>query len=157
MSRSLAAAQGTCAAGAHSLGELPPRGVQPAPRCGRRGLQVRRVADDLSEALLLDARGLSDPIAEVVELGAPHVAARHNLDLGDDRRVLRERPFHADTEAHFPDRERLAYAAALDADHHALEHLDPLAGAFYDADVDLDGVAGSKVGEGGAQARAADH
>ena len=70
--------------------------------------------------------------------------------------MLRERPFHADTEAHFPDRERLAYAAALDADHHALEHLDPLAVAFDDADVDLDGVAGSKVGEVGAQARAVD-
>ena len=48
------------------------------------------------------------------------------------------------------------HAAALAADDDALEHLDPLAGAFDDADVHLQGVAGRELGDVVAQLGAVD-
>ena len=54
-----------------------------------------------------------------------------------------------------PERE-LAGAAALAPDHGALEQLDPLAGALDHPDVDLQGVAGSEVGDVVAQLAAVD-
>ena len=61
-----------------------------------------------SVALLLDLRGLPDPVAQVVELGPAHVAAGDDLDLGQDRRVHREGALDADAEAHLADGEGLA-------------------------------------------------
>src|SRR4051812_42177153 len=46
-------------------------------------------------ALLLDLRLLAAQLAQVVELGPAHVAARHQLDVVDDRRVDGERPLDA--------------------------------------------------------------
>ena len=61
-----------------------------------------------------------------------------------------------DAEADLADGEGLAGAAALAADHHALEDLDPLAGALDHADVHLQGVAGAEVGDVVAQLGAVD-
>src|SRR6478672_4063322 len=109
-----------------------------------------------SEALLLDLGGLPDAVAEVVELRPAHVAACNDLDLGDDRRVLREGALDTDAEAHLADREGLADSAALDPDHHALEHLHAFASALDDAHVHLEGVAGPEVGDVVAQVSAVD-
>src|ERR1700683_711584 len=98
------------------------------------------------DPLLLDLRGLPDPVSQVVELGAADVAAGGGLDLGDDRRVEREGAFDADAEADLADAEGLAHAAALASDHDALEHLDALPVAFHDPDRDLHRVAGGEVG-----------
>src|SRR5438067_13500787 len=96
--------------------------------------------------LFLDLRGLPRAVAQVVELGSAHCALGDHLDLGDDRRVDGERALDADAEAELADSERLPHAGALAADHVALEHLDPLAVAFDDADMDLQVVAGREVG-----------
>src|SRR5690606_38722868 len=93
------------------------RSVTRAPRTGRTTSWISSVA------LLLDLGRLPDPIAEVVELGATHVAARDPLDLGDDGRVHGERALHTDAEAHLADGEGLPGTLALATDHHALEHL----------------------------------
>ena len=55
-----------------------------------------------------------------------------------------ERSLHADAEGHLADGERLLEAAALAADHDALEHLDALAAGLDDAHVHTHGVARSK-------------
>src|SRR5215208_2985878 len=64
-------------------------------------------------AALAHPRALADAPAEVVELGAPDVAARGHVDLLDLRRVHRERALHADAERVLAHRERLAHALAL--------------------------------------------
>ena len=69
-----------------------------------------------SVALFLDLGGLAHPVAQVIELRSPHVAAGHALDLGHDGRVHGEGALDADPEADLPDGERLAAAAALAAD-----------------------------------------
>src|SRR5436190_21491190 len=84
-------------------------------------------------ALFFDLRGLPAEIAQVVQLGPADVAQAIDLDLADDRRVHRERALDADAEAHLADRERLAHAAALPADDHALEDQESLARPLADA------------------------
>src|SRR5204863_10092203 len=66
-------------------------------------------------ALLLDLGGLPAAIAHVVQLRSPHIAPAHDLDLGDDRRVQRERALHPDTEAELAHREGLTDAPVLAA------------------------------------------
>src|SRR5690242_2385703 len=78
-------------------------------------------------ALLLDLGRLAAQVTQVVELRSADVTARDDLDLGDDRRVHREGALDTDAEADLADREGLPDAAALPADHHALEDLDALA------------------------------
>src|SRR3954453_14191874 len=97
--------------------------------------------------LLLDLGGLAAQFAEVVQLGPADVTAGDDLDLLDDRGVHREGPLDADAEADLAHGEGLAGAAALAADHDALEDLDARAGALDDADVHLDGVAGTELGD----------
>src|SRR5690606_41011230 len=75
-------------------------------------------------ALLADLGRLAAQVAQVVELGTADVAPGGNLDLVDDRAVHRERTLDADPEADLADREGLADAGALAANHHALEDLD---------------------------------
>src|SRR5690606_12841442 len=82
-----------------------------------------------------------------VELGPTDVTAADDLDLVDDRGVEREGPLNTDAEGHLADREGLADAATVPADDHALEDLDPGAGALNDLDVHLDGVTGAEVGD----------
>src|SRR5947209_3313291 len=83
-------------------------------------------------ALLLDLRLLAAQLAQVVELRPAYVAAGDQLDVVNDRRVHRERPLDADTEAHLARGEGLAHPAALAPDDHTLEDLDALAVALDD-------------------------
>src|SRR3712207_6761793 len=72
-------------------------------------------------------------VADVVELRAPHGAARGDFDLGDLRGVEREDPLHVHAEGVLPYREGLVDAAAFARDTQALEDLYALAVAFDDA------------------------
>src|SRR5262245_2485346 len=93
-----------------------PLGRRPAPRLGLgSGL-----------AALADLRGLTDAVAQVVELGPAHIAPRHDLDLGDGRGVQGKRALDADAVAHLADLERLADARPRASDDDTLEHLNPL-------------------------------
>src|SRR5690554_6359712 len=71
------------------------------PACQMRG----RAGSAL--ALLLDLRLLAAQLAQVVQLRATHVTARHDLDLVDRGRVDREGPLDADLEGDLADREGL--------------------------------------------------
>ena len=104
-------------------------------------------------AALAHARGAADAVAQVVELGAPHVAAGGHLDPLDLGRVHRERPLHAHAERLLADGERLAHAAALALDHDALEDLGAAAGALDDLEVHAHAVARLEGGDA-AQLRA---
>ena len=106
--------------------------------------------DDLLGAdvpALADARPLADAAAQVVELGAPDVAAGGDLDPLDLRRVHRERALHADAERRLADREGLADALALALDHHAFEDLGTAASALNDLEMDANAVTRGEVGD----------
>src|SRR5581483_174058 len=88
---------------------------------------------------------LADTVAEVVELRAPHVAARGQLDALDLGRVQREHALDPHAEGLLAHRERLAGAVALALDHDALEDLDAPARALDDLEVNLHAVARSEA------------
>ena len=92
--------------------------------------------------LLLHARRLALQLAQEVELRAADLRGAEHVDLVDDRRVQREDALDALAERHLAHREGRARAAAVHADHHALEHLDAFLVAFTHLHVDADGVAG---------------
>ena len=96
-------------------------------------------------ALLADLRCLAAAVAEVVELGAANLTARHELDLVDDRRVHRELTLHTHLEADLADDEGLANASTLTAEDNALEDLDTRTVTFNDVHVHLDGVTCAEV------------
>src|SRR4051794_13685623 len=123
---------------------------------GRSAVGLAALAGRHRGALLLDLGSLTRAFPQVVELGPPDVAPGHDLDLGDDRRVDRERPLDADAEADLPHRERLARPGTLAADNGTLEDLDPLAVALHDPHVHLEGVAGRELRDVVAQAGAID-
>ena len=106
-------------------------------------------------AALAHARALADAIAQVVELGAAHVAARGDLDALDLRRVHREHALDADAERLLAHGERLAHAMSLTLDDDPLEHLHAAARALDHLKVDLDPIAGRELGDA-AQLRALD-
>src|SRR4051794_37373269 len=96
-------------------------------------------------ALLFDACGFTAEIPEVVELCAADPAMAFNLDAIDAGGVEREHALHADPARNLANGEHLARSTAFTGDHHALEDLNALFVAFFDLDVDLDGVAGGEV------------
>src|SRR4029077_17423446 len=102
----------------------------------------------LAAALLLlgDARLLAAQAAKVIELGAPHLAAAHELDRVDHRRVEREYALDAFAVGNLAYREVLVDAAAGAADAHALVGLHAALVAFDHLDVDQHGVARREVG-----------
>src|SRR3954447_3319000 len=124
---------------------------------GLGGRVVQQAAlDDLLRAgvpALAHAGALADAAAQVVELGAPHVAAGGHLDLLDLRRVQGERALDADAEGLLADREGLPHPLALALDDHALEDLRAAPRALDDLEVDLDAVPGLEAGDA-AQLRA---
>src|SRR5206468_5032355 len=69
-------------------------------------------------------RGLALQFTQVIELGAPDLCRFHDFDLLNRRRMQRKNAFDALAERHLPHRERGACAAAMEADHDALEDLD---------------------------------
>src|SRR5215207_2150317 len=124
-------------------------GFQTTPSRGRgrsRGEPNRGVGSTRPSELapLLDLCGLAAQVAQVVELGAAYVTARHDLDGLEDRRVEREGPLDADAEGDLADGEGAADAGSVDPDDDALEDLDAGAVALDDLDVHLDGVTGAE-------------
>jgi hypothetical protein len=103
--------------------------------------------------LLFDARRLAGAIAQVVELGATHVAATLDLDAGDQRRVGLEGTLDALARGNLAHDEVRVEAAIALGDDHAFEGLDALAVAFDHIHVDDHGIAGSELGHVLAQTR----
>src|SRR5690606_25974026 len=132
-----------------------PHGERPATQASRGARAVVSLGSAVL-ALLADAGLLAGQTAQVVDLGATHVTARDDLDLVDDRRVHGEHALDAHLEADLADREGLAHAVALAAEHDALEDLDARAIALDDVDVDLDGVTGAELGDVAAERRLVD-
>ena len=94
-----------------------------------------------SSQLFFDAGRLARALAQVVELGAPHVAAALDLDRGDQRAVGLERALDAFAARDLANDEARVEAAVALGDDDAFERLDALARAFDDVDADDDGVA----------------
>src|SRR5207244_11065710 len=95
------------------------------PRSGARAwggalsrlLLLRRLGDD-DAPLLADPRRFAGEPTQEVELGTPHAALAHQLDLRDRRRVQGEDALHADARRGLANRERRVDpgTAAADAD-----------------------------------------
>src|SRR3984957_10174549 len=96
-------------------------------------------------AALLDPPRLAAQVAQVVQLGAAHLAAGDRLDLVDRRAVHRERALDANAVAHLAHGEGLTQAAALAPDHDTLEDLDAGAVALRHLNVHLEGVTRAEV------------
>src|SRR5512139_1020745 len=95
--------------------------------------------------VFLDARGLALEVAQVVQLGAAHLALALHGDRLDGRAVRLEHTLHARAVRDLAHGEgRMQTAAAL-GDDNALERLHALAIAFLHLDVDHHGVAGAEV------------
>src|SRR5438552_8622505 len=106
------------------------------------GGSLRRLARAAVALLLLgDARTLAAQTAQVIELGAAHLAAAHDLDRVDHRRIEREHALDALAIGDLAHREALVDAAAGARDAHALIGLHARALALDHLDVDDDGVA----------------
>jgi hypothetical protein len=76
-------------------------------------LPDRRESDGLLLPKLLDLGLLAPQLTQVVQLGAPHVTAGHDLDPVDRGAVDRVGPLDTDAEADLPDLEGLPQAATL--------------------------------------------
>ena len=116
---------------------------RPADSTGR--IRSRGTGRNRSVALLLDAGGFADPVAEVVELGPAHVTATEDFNGLDDRSVNGENAFDTDAKADLPNRERLADAATLAGNHNTFERLGPFPATLDDTNVHAHGVAGTEV------------
>jgi hypothetical protein len=79
-----------------------------------------------------------------------------DLELGDGRRVERERALDTHAEGDLAHGERFAEPTARAPDHHALEDLHALPVAFDDAGMNLDGVTRSELRKPFAQVRLLD-
>ena len=125
-------------------------------RSGREGQALRLLGFGASwraVGALGDARRLAAPIAQIIELGATHLAAAHDLDRIDHRRMDGEYALDPFAVGDLADGEALLQAAAAAGDADALIGLDAAALAFGDLDVDDDRVAGGEIGDwaGGAE------
>src|SRR5262245_27598401 len=96
--------------------------------------------------LLGDARRLAAAPAQVIELGAADLAAAHDLDRIDHRRVEREHPLHPLAIGDFPHREILVEAGAGAADADPLIGLNAGTLAFHHLDVHEHRIARRKIG-----------
>src|SRR6185437_15216610 len=106
-------------------------------------MSQRLLANGLGVLRLLDDAGrLAAQVAQVIELGAAHLAATHDLDRVDHRRHHREHALHAFAVGDLAHREAFveARAGAADADAFIGLHTGTL--AFDHLDVDDHGIAG---------------
>src|SRR2546421_2762079 len=108
-------------------------------------LLVLRLALDAAGSLA-DARRLAGTRAQVIELGAAHVALPLHLDRGDERRIGLEGALDALARGDLAHDEGGVEAAVALRDHHALEGLHALSLAFDDVDVHEHRVARREVG-----------
>src|SRR4029077_18368381 len=117
------------------------RGVMSIPLAGQaRFPPPARVSD-----LFLDPGGLAGQIAQVVELGAAHVAAALDGDLADGRAVGLEHALDALAVRDLAHRERGVESAVAARDHDTLVRLHTLTVAFHHLDLHHHGVAGLEV------------
>src|ERR1700716_3986836 len=108
----------------------------PARRMTKGGL-LRRLRGRLGVVLLLgDARLLAAQSAQVIELGAAHLAAAHDLDRIDHRRIERKHALDALAIGNLAHREVLVEAGAGAPDADALIGLDAAALAFHHLVID---------------------
>ena len=120
---------------------------------GARLLGVQHVALSVVElagahaGVLGDAGRLAAAVAQVIELGAADLAAAHDLDGLDQRRVDREDALDALAVGNLANREVLLEARAGAGDADALIGLDAGARTFGDAHLDADRVARLEFGE----------
>src|SRR5581483_4011181 len=97
--------------------------------------------------VFLDARGLAFQSAQVVQLGAAHLALALDLHRIDRAAVRLEHALHAGAMRHLAHGEGRMQAAIALGDHDALERLHALAVAFLHLDVDDHGIAGAELGQ----------
>src|SRR4051794_36713535 len=120
------------------------RPIQPSllgrPTPKQRLFRHRFVATAVILALA-DAGRLAAQATQVIELGAPDLAAPHHLDRIDHRRIQRKDALDAFAIRNLAHREILVEAAAGTADAHALIGLHARALALDHLDVDDDGIA----------------
>src|SRR5216684_2398964 len=102
----------------------------------------RRIAGALG-----DPRGLAGQAAEVIELGAPHLAAAHDLDRREARRVEREDALDTLAIGDLAQSEIRVDSRILAPDADALEGLDALALALDNLDADAHRIAGAEIGD----------
>jgi len=122
-------------------------------RCGgwlrrRCGCRVCWLLLALAQAGCIAAKA----VAQVVELCAANLAGALHLDLGNLRRVQRERSLDAFAADQATNGEHLAHAFALAGDDDAGEDLHALFFAFENLLVDFDGVADFELGHVGLEA-----
>src|ERR1700683_312080 len=89
-----------------------------------------------------DAGRLAATIAQIIELGAAHLAAARALERIDHRRIDRKHALDAFAVGNLANREALLQAAAVARDADAFIGLNAGALAFLDLHIDDDGVAG---------------
>src|SRR5262249_38395072 len=92
-----------------------------------------------------DARRLAAPAAQIIELGAPHLAATDDLDRIDHWRIQRKHPLDAFAVRNLSYSKVLVDAGAGPADAHAFIGLHAGALAFDDLDIDDERVARLEV------------
>ena len=103
--------------------------------------QIVRINADLMEvSALLDTRGLTAELTEIVELRAAHAAFARHFDLVDRGAVDGEDSFHAYAVRHLADDEVFAESAVLAADHYAFKYLDTFAVSLFYFNVNLDRI-----------------
>jgi len=85
--------------------------------------------------------GLAGPVAQIIELGPPGLAASDRLDVEDIGRMQREDSFDALATDHSPDREVFVNAPAFAGNDRAGKYLRPLFFALFDTAVNLDDIA----------------
>src|SRR5690606_31407182 len=94
-----------------------------------------------------NAGRLAPAVAQVIELGAAHLAAAHDLHTFHHRRIDREHALHAFAVGNLADREILLEARAGTRDHHALIGLHAGARTFGDANQNAHRIAGLEFGK----------
>src|SRR6202166_4700317 len=119
------------------------RGANPALFVTSKKRRLLLVTGRRALGLLDDAGRLAAQIAQVIKLGATHLAAAHHLDRVDHRRHHREYAFHAFAVGNLANRKALIEPAAGAADADAFIGLHARTVAFDDLDVDDHGVAGA--------------
>src|SRR3954469_10281885 len=111
----------------------------------RASLLLRRGLGGLVVLLLGDARLLAAQSAQVIELGATHLAAAHDLDRVDHWRVERENALDPLAIGNLAHREALVDAAARARDAKALIGLYARPLALDDLDIDDQRVARTEI------------
>src|SRR5690242_19545815 len=92
-----------------------------------------------------DAGRLAAASAQIIELGAAHLAAAHHLDRVDQRRMNRKHALDALAIGDLAHREVLVDPAARAPDAHALIGLHAAALALDHLDVDAERIAGTEI------------